>query len=67
MIKRKEQITEKAIVVGLIISLLIFALSIKANPVNTVNTVNDIQIENIGNIGNYGKDIIDKLRVVLGH
>ena len=64
MIKRKEQITEKAIVVGLIISLLIFALSIKAN---LVNTVNDIQIENIGNIGNYGKDIIDKLRVVLGH
>jgi len=61
MIERKEQITEKAIVVGLIISLLIFALSIKANPVNTAN---DIQI---GNIGNYGKDIIDKLRVVLGH
>ena len=64
MIKRKEQITEKAIVVGLIISLLIFALSIKANPVNTVNTVNDIQI---GNIGNYEKDIIDKLRAVFGH
>ena len=61
MIERKEQITEKVIVVGLIISLLIFALSIKANPVNTAN---DIQI---GNIGNYGKDIIDKLRVVLGH
>ena len=64
MIERKEQITEKAIVVGLIISLLIFALSIKANPVNTVN---NIQIGNIGNTGNYGKDIIDKLRVVLGH
>ena len=61
MIKRKEQITEKAIVVGLIISLLIFALSIKANPVNTAN---DIQI---GNIGNYEKDIIDKLRTVFGH
>jgi len=61
MIERKEQITEKAIVVGLIISLLIFALSIKANPVNTAN---DIQI---GNIGNYGKDIIDKLRVIFGH
>ena len=61
MIERKEQITEKVIVVGLIISLLIFALSIKANPVNTAN---DMQI---GNIGSYGKDIIDKLRVVFGH
>ena len=60
MIERKEQITEKAIVVGLIISLLIFVLSIKINPINTAN---DIQIGNIG----LPEKAIEELRKILGH
>ena len=64
MIERNDKILQKEIIIGFIIVLILTVLSIKANPVNTVNTVNDIQI---GNIGNYEKDIIDKLRAVLGH
>ena len=61
MIERNDKILQKEIIIGFIIVFILTALNIKANPVNTAN---DIQI---GNIGNYGKDIIDKLRVVLGH
>jgi len=61
MIERNDKILQKEIIIGFIIVFVLTALSIKANPVNTAN---DIQI---GNIGNYGKDIINELRVVLGH
>ena len=59
MIERKEQITEKAIVVGLILSLLVWVLSIKSNTSNT-------SVMNVGNIG-LPTGAIDALRKLLGH
>ena len=60
MIKEREQVTEKAIVVGLILSLLVWILSIKANPVNTANGIQ------IGNIG-LPVGAVETLRKLLGH
>ena len=60
MIKRREQVTEKTIIVGLILSLLVWVLSIKANPTNTVNGIQ------IGNIG-LPTGAVETLRKILGH
>jgi hypothetical protein len=60
MIERREQVTEKAIIVGLILSLLVWTLSIKANPVNTAHGIQ------IGNIG-LPTGAVETLRKILGH
>jgi hypothetical protein len=60
MIERNDGITEKAIIVGLILSILVWVLSIKANPTNTANGIQ------IGNIG-LPVEAIETLRKLLGH
>ena len=59
MIERREQVTEKAIMVGLILSLLVWVLSIKSNPINT----SGVQIGNIG----LPTGAVETLRKILGH
>ena len=59
MIERKEQITEKAIIIGFLISLLILSISLKTNS----NTANTLQMGNIG----LPEKAIEELRKLLGH
>ena len=59
MTERREQISEKAIVIGLILSILVWALSIKSNPINT----SGVQIGNIG----LPTEAVNTLRKILGH
>jgi hypothetical protein len=57
MIERREQVTEKAILIGLVISILLWILSIKS-PMNTANGVK------IGNIG-LPQSAVETLRKIL--
>jgi hypothetical protein len=59
MTERNEGITEKAIIVGLLISLLIWTITVKTGAVNT----SGIQIGNIG----LPTGVVDTLRKLLGH
>jgi hypothetical protein len=59
MIERKERITEKAIIIGFLISLLILSISLKTNS----NTANTLQMGNIG----LPEKAIEELRKLLGH